>query len=191
MLPSSVGKKIILKEVFPIAGITWKKGTSLATWNGPSLTNYLSQIFLFFYNSRYWHILAPLIYTYHGSLRISKQVNTQKSKRKYQQHHGLRARPLSARLESQAPHLPSPLPHPCLQGPVSTRFHLYLSNRTTSVQTCCCLIKARDSVHLDRLPRSGQIRSSGQIPGSPLHHFLSPSIDFKKRVSHKHSKENK
>ena len=47
MLPSSVGKKIILKEVFPIAGITWKKGTSLATWNGPSLTNYLSQIFFF------------------------------------------------------------------------------------------------------------------------------------------------
>ena len=188
MLPSSVGKKIILKEVFPIAGITWKKGTSLATWNGPSLTNYLSQIFFFFFtipdigiflHPWFTHIMDPWEYPNRSTPKNLKE-NIKNTVDLGQD-----------RSQPSWSHVPHIFLLPFSSSSSSTQFHLYLSNRTTSVQTCCCLIKARDSVHLDRLPGSGQIRSSGQVPGSPLHHFLSPSIDFKKRVSHKHSKENK
>lgn len=184
MLPSSVGKKIILKEVFPIAGITWKKGTSLATWNGPSLTNYLSQIFFFFNNSRYWHILAPLIYTYHGSLRTSKQINKNLTENIRNTVNLGQDHSQPAGVTCPTSFLFPPLPHPHVQGPVSTRFFFYLSKQNHQCTKTLLLNKSQGR------QSSGQ-SAMNKIPGSPLHHFLSPSIVFKKRVSHRHSKENK
>lgn len=173
MLPSSVGKKIILKDVFPIAGITWKKATSLATWNGPSLTNCLSQtFFLTIPVNRYLRILAPLIYAYHESPRMSKQINIQQSKRKYQRtHRGLRARQLSPWVEPCASYLSFILlflPH-VFKGLCLTHFHLHLSKENHRCTDMLLLSKSQ-----------GQ-RLSGwtvmiKILGSPLLHFLSPSI---------------